>query len=216
MLEAGSLFGRYQIISSLGFGGMGEVYLAADDKLARKVAIKILSEKIGDDDDRLHRFRREAIAASALNHPNILTVYDVGEVDGSHYIASEFVDGHTIRHLLSGRRKNIRDILSILTQVADALTCAHAAGIVHRDIKPENIMERRDGWVKVLDFGLAKVFSGQRFIADSSAKTLSKHDTARGMMIGTAAYMSPEQARGGKVDERSDVWSLGVVLFELL
>ncbi|HLN98618.1 MAG TPA: protein kinase [Pyrinomonadaceae bacterium] len=224
----GQTIGHYKIISSIGAGGMGEVYLAEDTQLGRKIAIKILPAEFTRNIDRVRRFQQEARAASALNHPNIITIYEIGQLEDRHFMATEFIDGETLRGRISGvesrttgagRGKSgtssqLRDILNIAIQVADALAAAHEAGIVHRDIKPENIMvRRRDGYVKVLDFGLAKLTEGT---VDSEAQTRTQVKTSAGVVMGTANYMSPEQARGEKVDARTDIWSLGVVLYELV
>src|SRR5258708_10475973 len=197
---------------------MGEVYLAQDTKLDRKVAIKFLHEEFSKDADKLNRFVQEAKAASALNHPNILTVYEIGEVDGKNYIATELIDGQTLREHLSHKETlQLNQILKIGVQVSEALSAAHQAGIIHRDIKPENIMLRKDGYAKVLDFGLAKlsepVATGS---AGSEDATRVQVNTTPGMVMGTVSYMSPEQARGTTTDARTDIWSLGVVLYEML
>jgi eukaryotic-like serine/threonine-protein kinase len=210
---------HYQILSLLGEGGMGRVYLAEDTKLKRKVSLKFLSYTFTEDRERVLRFEQEARAISVLNHPNILTIHEVGEVDGGRFIAAEFIDGETLRERLLSV-VDIDEAIGIATQVAAALVAAHRLNIVHRDIKPENIMIRReDGLVKVLDFGLAKV-SEPRTVAtgvfDAEAETRIRVQTQAGVLLGTAAYMSPEQARGNIVDERTDVWSLGVVLYEML
>ncbi len=219
-LEAGSRIGRYEIVRCLGVGGMGEVYLAHDAGLRRAVALKILPAYFVLDDNRLRRFYREARAASALNHPNILTIHEVGETDGVHFIATEFIDGQTLRQLADGESLDIKEILDIAIHVASGLATAHKAGIVHRDIKPENIMRRTDRIVKVLDFGIAKLtehatprFSNEAF---NDASTIINQQTGAGVVIGTISYMSPEQARGQTVDHRTDIWSFGVVLYELL
>src|SRR5216684_4437893 len=208
----GQEIGPYKIIDRLGSGGMGEVYLAQDGRLDRLVALKVLPAYFVSDDTRLRRFQREARAASALNHPNILTIHEVGELEGVHFIATEFIDGHTIRESIASDDLSLTDVLDIVTQVAGALIAAHAAGIVHRDIKPENIMRRRDGIVKVLDFGIAKLV--EQTPADLQA--ITRQQTETGVVLGTVGYMSPEQARGLAVDERTDIWSLGVVLYEML
>src|SRR5438094_3988266 len=214
-LATGTTLAHYRIVSKIGAGGMGEVYLAEDSRLDRQVAIKFLHEQFGGNADKLNRFVREAKAASALNHPNILTVYEIGEADGEKYIVMELIDGTTLREHLSGRASlEVSTILKIGVQVADALSAAHDAGIIHRDIKPENIMIRKDGLVKVLDFGLAKL-AGRQAPAFSDAPTLEHHKTGPGIIMGTAAYMSPEQARGHHIDARSDMFSLGAVLYEL-
>ncbi len=208
---------RYRILEKLGAGGMGEVYLAEDTNLGRKVALKLLAEELTQNRDRLSRFDQEAYAASALNHPNILTVYEMGDEGGRHYIATEFVDGVTLRKRLHASPMELGEVLNTAIQIAGALEEAHAAGIIHRDIKPENIMIRRSGHVKVLDFGLAKLTerpsSGEE--ADGEAVTRVLVQTDAGVVMGTSQYMSPEQARGKPVDVRTDIWSLGVVLYEM-
>jgi len=203
--------GPYKIIERLGGGGMGEVYLAQDARLDRLVALKVLPAYFVSDDSRLRRFQQEARAASALNHPNILTIHEVGEFENVHYIATEFIDGRTIRESIAFEDLSLADVLDIVAQVASALSAAHAAGIVHRDIKPENIMRRGDGIVKVLDFGIAKLV--EQTPADQA---ITRQQTAAGVVLGTVGYMSPEQARGLPVDERTDIWSLGIVLYEML
>ena len=217
MPVVGEKFLRYKIDSLIGSGGMGEVFLARDTQLNRNVAVKILKPKLSHrHGDALDRFMLEARSASALNHPNIITIYEIGEADGSHFIASEFVEGKTLHDRINRRSLSIIDILNIAIQTAEALTAAHAAGIVHRDIKPENIMVRSDGYVKVLDFGLAKLAECEVELADVEADTRRMVATNPGVVMGTVSYMSPEQARGKAVDKRSDVWSLGVVIYEML
>lgn len=232
MLNSGENFGHYKINSAIGAGGMGEIYRARDTRLMRDVAIKILPEKLLKDDAAIERFMREAYAASALNHPNILTIYDIGEFEKIRFIATEFVDGETIREHLNAKNLTVKDSLDIAIQVSDALDAAHQAGIVHRDVKPENVMLRADGYVKVLDFGIAKLLEmrnaegGTLNEENETLRQLSpniqhsafrlQHSTSPGMIIGTAAYLSPEQARGLKVDTRSDIFSLGVVLYEMI
>ena len=214
-LEAGTRLGRYEIHSLLGAGGMGEVYRAIDTELHRPVALKFLPTAVAGDERRMNRFIQEARAVSALNHPNILTVYEIGQTDeGARYFATEFVDGVTLRERMTSQRMTLGEMLDIAIQVAGALVAAHAAGIVHRDIKPENVMLRRDGYVKVLDFGLAKLTERESAI-DTEAATRALVNTDPGAVMGTVAYMSPEQARGLEVDARTDIWSLGVVLYEL-
>src|SRR5215217_8071918 len=208
---------HYRILEKLGAGGMGEVYLAEDMKLGRKIAIKILSHEFTTNKDRLNRFEQEASAASNLNHPNILTIHEVGVDEGRHYIATEYIDGVTLRRKMAASQLETSEILDIAVQVASALEEAHAAGIVHRDIKPDNIMVRRNGYVKVLDFGLAKLTETiDRSPADGEAQTRVLVHTDAGVVMGTSHYMSPEQARGKPVDGRSDIWSLGVVIYELV
>ena len=211
----GSLIDHYRIVSLIGKGGMGEVYLAQDAQLGRQVALKLLSGDLTVQTERVRRFQQEARAASALNHPNILTIYQIGQTETAHFIATEFVEGETLRERLMRARVELQEAIDVATQVASALGAAHAAGIVHRDIKPENVMIRRDGIVKVLDFGIAKLIE-QEVQTDSEALTKMMMSTSPGVMIGTVAYMSPEQARGLTVDARSDIWSLGVMLYEML
>ena len=193
---------------------MGEVYLAQDTKLDRKVALKILPADVAAHPDRMKRFVQEARAASSLNHPNIITIHEIGETASGYFIGTEFIDGETLRERMRRGGVELSDTLDIVVQVASALTAAHGAGIVHRDIKPENIMLRRDGIVKVLDFGLAKLV--EQTPLDDEAETRMQVQTQAGMIVGTAAFMSPEQARGQEVDARSDIWSLGCVLYEML
>ena len=217
-LSPNSPFGHYEIRSLLGKGGMGEVYLAYDNKLRRQVAIKLLPSEFTQNKARLSRFEREAYAASALNHPNIVTIHEIGEQEGLHYITTEYVEGESLRQHMGRGGMELREVLSLASQVAEALSAAHGAGIVHRDIKPENIMVRRDGYVKVLDFGLAKLADEAQAAQeiDTEAATKTKVvNTEPGIVMGTASYMSPEQARGLEVDARSDIWSLGAVLYEM-
>jgi len=212
----GQSIGHYQIESLLGVGGMGQVYLARDERLGRKVALKLLPEHLTADETQLSRFKAEARSASALNHPNILTVYEIGAEGNRHFIATEFIEGITLRASLTRERMNLHDALEIAVQVASALAAAHETGVVHRDMKPENIMLRPDGYVKVLDFGIAKL-TEQRPVPDlDEIGTTAVLQTRPGFVLGTAHYMSPEQARSQKVDARSDIWSLGVVLYEML
>lgn len=211
-LPTGRFVGHYRIVSLLGQGGMGEVYLAEDVSLGRRVALKRLPPQFTLDLDRVRRFEQEARAASALNHPNIVTIYEIGDLASLPFITTEFIDGQTLREHLATARLRIDEVLEVVIQVASALAAAHAAGIVHRDIKPENIMLRSDRIVKVLDFGLAKAGAG----ADQHGTTGWTVKTDPGLVMGTAPYMSPEQARGLDVDARADIWSLGVVLYELL
>ena len=215
MLKVNQQFGRYGIISVLGAGGMGEVFLATDALLNRKVAIKILS---GDfNEDRLRRFKQEASAASALNHPNILTIYEIGEFKKTQYIAAEYVEGETLHELLKRAPIKLETAIDIAVQVVSALDVAHRANIVHRDIKPENVMIRPDGLVKLLDFGIAKLAADGFPTEFGTAEAITiKINTTPGIIIGTANYMSPEQARGKTVDARTDIFSFGVMLYEML
>ena len=212
----GKLIGHYRIESFIGVGGMGEVFLARDEQLGRKAALKLLPEHLTADEAQLSRFKAEARSASALNHPNILTVYEIGSKGNVRFIATEFIEGVTLRALLADEKMNLRTALEIAVQVASALTAAHEAGVVHRDIKPENIMLRPDGYVKVLDFGIAKLTEEGPAREHHELATTSGLKTRPGLVLGTGRYMSPEQARGQKVDARSDIWSLGVVLYEMV
>jgi Tol biopolymer transport system component/predicted Ser/Thr protein kinase len=211
----GQVISHYRIVRKLGAGGMGEVYLAHDTALGRQVALKLLPPEHTEDDDRLRRFQQEARAASALNHPNIITIYGVDEAGGRHFIATEFVDGESLRALLERRGKlEIGETLDIAAQVASALAVAHEAGILHRDIKPENVMLRRDGIVKVLDFGLAKLLDASEPNVSSSTTSPPPVHTRSGIVLGTTQYMSPEQATAGTVDARSDIFAFGALLYE--
>ena len=211
----GELISHYRIESLIGVGGMGEVFLARDERLGRKVALKFLPERLTADKTQLNRFKSEARAASALNHPNILTVYEIGSEGNRHFIATEFIEGATLRASLERGRMDPGDELEIAVQVASALAAAHKAGVVHRDIKPENIMLRPDGYVKVLDFGLAKLTEQQPASDDREVGTTTALQTHPGLVMGTARYMSPEQTRGQSADARSDIWSLGAVIYEM-
>jgi len=208
-LAIGQQIGHYTIMALLGVGGMGEVYSAQDMKLGRRIALKLLLSQFTNDKDRLRRFQQEARAASALNHPNILTVHEIEQRAGLHYIATEFVDGVTLRQHLNNQRMSLDEILNVATQIAGALQAAHAAGIVHRDIKPENVMIRSDGYIKVLDFGLAK-------LTETALSPATSSETNPGVVMGTPRYMSPEQARGLDVDQRTDIFSLGTVIYEMV
>ena len=211
----GATLSHYRIISKIGAGGMGQVYRAQDTELGRPVALKFLFTELAAHQSRLNRFIQEAKAASALNHPNILTVYEIGRAEGLTFIATEFVDGETLRQYMR-RNPKLIEILDIGIQIASALVAAHAAGIVHRDIKPDNIMVRSDGIVKLLDFGLAKLTERGEFSSGPEETTVALVNTEPGTMLGTVTYMSPEQAAGRDVDARSDIWSLGVVLYEMV
>jgi serine/threonine protein kinase/tetratricopeptide (TPR) repeat protein len=211
----GQTVSHYQVIHEIGSGGMGEVYLAQDTRLGRRVALKLLPTYLSKDEDRLRRFEQEARTASALNHPNVCVIHEVGDTaEGPHYIAMEYVDGVTLRQHIAVARLKLGEVLDVAVQIASGLAAAHEVGIVHRDIKPENIMMRRDGYVKVLDFGLAKLTEQEATDVATPAGPRVKTET--GMVMGTSSYMSPEQARGLSVDARTDIWSLGVVLFEMV
>jgi serine/threonine protein kinase/Tol biopolymer transport system component len=212
----GRTIGHYRVVNLLGAGGMGEVYLAEDTRLGRRVALKLLPDVFTDDSERAQRFRQEARAASALNQTNIIVIHDIGEAAGRHYIAMEFVEGETLRARLARAPLELPEALVIATQVAAALAAAHAAGIVHRDVKPENVMLRGDGVVKVLDFGIAKLGTDAGTPGPWQAPAMFQHQTSPGMILGTVSYMSPEQARAKDVDNRADIWSLGCVLYEMI
>src|SRR5262245_484287 len=216
----GCVIGHYRILSPIGAGGMGEVFLAQDTSLDRRVALKLLPTEFTRDRDRVRRFEQEAKAASALNHPNIVTIHEIRQTETEagalHFIAQEFIEGQTLRHRIREGMLPMSDAFDIAIQAANALHVAHAADIVHRDIKPENIMLRPDGYIKILDFGLAKLIEQKPAPAELDTEAPTIHKTTPGAILGTAAYMSPEQARGLNVDARSDVWSLGVLLYEML
>ena len=221
-IPSGTRFGQYEIGTQLGVGGMGEVYLAIDTRLDRRVALKVLPEKLADNEDRMRRFVQEAKATAALNHPNIAQIYEIGKERGLNYIALEYIDGKTLRHCLADAPPELRKVLRWFQHVAEGLAKAHAAGIVHRDLKPENIMIARDGQVKILDFGLAKLVEASRGALLSSAEReydtmdLSDSHSTVGVVLGTAGYMSPEQAqaRSSAIDQRSDIFAFGCILFE--
>ncbi|HEU5249272.1 MAG TPA: protein kinase, partial [Thermoanaerobaculia bacterium] len=212
-LPAGTRIGPYEVLAPLGVGGMGEVYRARDSRLGREVALKVLPEELSSDADRLARFDREARSASALNHPHIVTVYDIGRADSHSYIAMELVEGRTLRELVASGPLPGKRAVAIAAQAADALAKAHTAGIVHRDLKPENVMVSRDGFVKILDFGLAKLTAPVSGAVSHAATAVDA--TRPGSLLGTVGYMSPEQARGGEVDFRSDQFSFGSILYEI-
>ena len=213
----GRTISHYRILSLLGSGGMGDVYLAEDIRLRRMVALKLLSLDLTRNEDRLSRFEQEAQAASALNHPNIITIHEIGQVELTHFIATEFIKGVTLRRRMIEGHMNLIEVLDVATQTASALAAAHEAGVVHRDIKPENVMLRTDGFVKVLDFGLAKLSEKEKTTVAGAEEPTLAIDTAPGIVMGTVSYMSPEQASGLKdIDELTDIWSLGVVIYEMV
>ncbi len=212
ILTSGTRLGSYEIISLLGSEGMGQVYRAKDLKLGRDVAIKVLREELASDPERLRRFEQEARSASALNHPNIITIYEIGKHGETPYIAMEYVEGKTLSEMLAEGPLPTKKLVQLATQIAEGLAKAHSAGIVHRDLKPENLMVTSDGYVKILDFGLAKLLPQPGV---SEAATITKEGTVAGAVIGTASYMSPEQALGKPMDARTDVFSLGAVLYEI-
>ena len=215
-ISPGTLLAHYEVISLLGAGGMGQVYLARDSRLRRKVALKMLLPALTGDQRDLRRFEHEALAVSALNHPNILTIFEFGEAGGRHFIASEYVEGATLRQKIASLQLTPNDAIDIAIQIASALSAAHARGMVHRDIKPDNVIVRNDGIVKVLDFGIAKLNLQRLSGVHRTVSALAASHSEPGMVIGTARYMSPEQARGFDVDARSDIFSLGVVFYEML
>src|SRR6266581_1045088 len=216
-LLVGQTFGHYKISKRIGSGGMGEVYLATDITAGREAALKLLPTRFTSDAERLKRFQQEERALVGLNHPNILTVYEIGEDHSTHYIASELIEGETLRQRLMRGRMELSEAIDVAIQVTNALTAAHETGIVHRDIKPENIMLRRDGYVKVLDFGIAKLAeSAFAKAAADGAGSMTLAATNLGSILGTVRYMSPEQARGAPVDKGTDIWSIGVVLYEMV
>ena len=216
-LSAGHKLAHYEIVEPIGKGGIGEVYRARDGKLGRDVAIKVLPDEFARDEERLARFKREAKVLASLNHPNIAAIYGLEQSGTTHYLVLELVPGETLAERIARGPIPWEEVLEIVTKIAEALEEAHEHGIVHRDLKPANIKLTPDGKVKVLDFGLAKAFAGDDASQElSQSPTISRHQTAAGVILGTAAYMSPEQARGMSVDKRSDIWSFGVVLFEML
>src|SRR5438128_3254192 len=213
-ISAGTRLGRYEIRSKIGAGGMGEVYLAGDEQLHRKVALKVLPVDVASDHDRMRRFKQEATAAATLNHPNIAHIYEIGESDGTHFIAMEFVDRVTLRELIHGKQIDLAKLLRYLQHAAEGLAKAHAAGIVHRDLKPDNIMISHDGHAKILDFGLAKLIEPQLTDAGAgdnlgdAATAIMQQQSTPGVIMGTVGYMSPEQAQGktNEIDQRSDIF----------
>src|SRR3989440_5651013 len=215
-LLVGRTIGHYKISKRIGTGGMGDVYLATDMTAGRKAALKLLPMRFTADAERLKRFQQEAHAVVGLNHPNILTVYEIGEDHSTHYIASELIEGETLRQRSARGAMQLSEVVDVAIQVTSALAAAHQAGIVHRDIKPENIMLRPDGYVKVLDFGIAKLAEHELPTTMAEEEALLLVETNLGSILGTVRYMSPEQARGGHVDKATDIWSVGVVLYEMV
>src|SRR5947209_17713104 len=214
-LSSGTQFGRYDILCPLGAGGLGEVDRARDNRLGRDLAIKILSHKLSASKQDFERFEREARSASALNHPNIVTIFELGQVDSTYYIAMELVEGELLRDLLSAGPIPLQKVIRIAAQTADGLAKAHEAGVIHRDLKPENLMVSRDGFVKILDFGLAKLVNRDSDQLPGAA-ALATSQTLPGAVLGTIEYMSPEQANGLPLDFRSDQFSFGSVLYEMV
>src|SRR5260221_1986265 len=212
-LTSGTKLGPYEIQSPLGAGGMGEVYRAKDTRLGRDVALKVLPESFARDADRLRRFEQEARAVAALNHPNILAIYDIGEQKGTSFLVSELLEGHTLRAEMENGALSQRKAVDFAAQIAQGLAAAHAKNVTHRDLKPDNIFVSKDGRIKILDFGLAKLAVGQR--AESEA-TLTGSQTEAGVVMGTAGYMAPEQVRGAAVDSRTDIFAFGAVLYEMI
>jgi eukaryotic-like serine/threonine-protein kinase len=216
-IAAGTHLGSYEVVAQIGAGGMGEVYQAHDTKLGRDVAIKVLPEVFAHDPERLSRFQREAKMLAALNHPNIATIFGLEHSDGVQYLVMELVAGETLAERVKSGPIPIEEALKIAVQIAEALEAEHEKSIIHRDLKPANVKVTPEGKVKVLDFGLAKAFEGDSTNEDmSNSPTLSRAATMQGVILGTAAYMSPEQARGKSVDKRTDIWAFGCVVYELL
>jgi eukaryotic-like serine/threonine-protein kinase len=217
MSMIGKTLAHYEITSQLGKGGMGEVYQAKDRKLGREVAIKVLPEEFAKDTDRIARFQREAKLLASLNHPNIAAIHGLEESEGTNFLVLELVEGETLADQLKGGSIPVEESLRLALQIAEALEAAHEKGVIHRDLKPSNIKVTPDGKVKVLDFGLAKAFAGEQADRNpSNSPTLTYTATQQGVILGTAAYMSPEQARGKSVDKRTDIWAFGCVLYEML
>ena len=218
VVAKGTLIAHYRILEPLGAGGMGAVYLALDEKLDRTVALKVLPPESVADADRRRRFLQEARAASRLNHPHILTVFEIGEAEGKPYMAMEYIEGETLRQKINAGSLSLRETLDIAIQVAEGLSKAHEHGIAHRDLKPENLIVSHDGYAKILDFGLAKLVErrAEKLTARSTEKTLLQVNTQSGTIMGTISYMSPEQLLGQRVDLRSDIFSFGIVLYEIL
>ncbi len=215
-LPAGFNLGRYEILGVVGQGGMGEVYRGRDTELKREVAIKVLPESLSQDAERLRLFRQEALSTAQLNHPNILAVYDVGSSAGHAYMVAELLEGNTLREISNSGPIPLSSTIRYASEVAEGLAAAHGKGIVHRDLKPENIFVSRDGRVKILDFGLAKLTKPEAIRNGKTLRVTVSPTTIPGVVMGTAAYMSPEQAEGKPVDHRSDVFSFGVILYEML
>jgi len=216
-LNAGTQLGPYEILSPLGAGGMGEVYRAKDTRLDREVAIKVLPDSFARDPERVQRFQREAKVLASLNHPNIAAIYGFEESDGKRFLVMELVEGETLSQRLKHGALTIDVALDVAKQMAEALEAAHGEGVIHRDLKPGNVMIRTDSTVKVLDFGLAKAITEEPSSgANANSPTITADFTRPGVVLGTAAYMSPEQARGRPLDKRTDIWSLGIILFECL
>ncbi len=217
MLEIGQTISHFRLLEKIGVGGMGEVYLAEDLSLDRKVALKFLPEVFTGDQERMSRFLREAKLLASLNHPNIAGIYGLEQADGQRFLVLEYVEGEMLQARLSKGALPLEDALELCRQIAEGLEAAHEKGVIHRDLKPANIKVTPEGKVKVLDFGLAKAFAGEQKKVDlSHSPTLSDAATQQGVILGTAAYMSPEQARGKSVDKKTDIWAFGCVLYEML